>query len=150
MEFIKVDKSNIETLYDLNTQLAKDEGQSSLFTATRKNYFDAFLGDHSISFGYLSFINKEVVGFYVYYFKFASYQGSRALYVEDIYLTSECRTNENKSELLKHTIRQSEDENCSRIEMRVLKLFNFGYDMIKETGFKQITKWDVYRIEHDH
>ncbi len=150
MEFKKVDKTNIDILFDLNLQLAKDEDQSSLFTANRKDYSDAFLSKTPISFAYLCYIQNQAVGFYLYCFKFASYLGSKVLYLEDVYFISKFSTEDNKSVLLNHVKGVSEKQKCSRIEMRVLKTFNLGYELINNTGFKQITKWDVYRFEHGH
>lgn len=150
MEFFKIEKSNIDILYDLNLQLAIDENQKDLFTASRKCYADSFLSSVPISFGFLSYIGNKAVGFYIYCFKFASYLGSRVLYIEDLYLTKQYRSPENKEALIKHAIKQSRNDNCCRVEMRVLKTFNFGYNIINDCGFNQIMKWDVYRFDHDH
>ncbi len=150
MEFIKVEESNIDILYDLNLQLAIDENQKNLFTASRNSFFDAFLSNNPIPFGFLSFFGDQAVGFYIYCFKFASYLGSIVLYIEDMYLIQDFRTLENKAALLNHAIEQSLADKCCRVEMRVLKSFNLGYEIINDLGFNQITKWDVYRFEHDH
>ena len=147
MNFVKVEESNVNILYDLNLQLAVDEKQKDLFTASRSSYSDAFLGNNPISFGFLFFINHKPAGFYIYCFKFATYLGSKVLYIEDIYLTEEFRSPENKVNLLRHAIQQSELERCCRVEMRILKSFNIGYEVIKDCGFSQINKWDVYRLE---
>ncbi len=149
MEFIKVKESNIDILYDLNIQLAEDEKQKSLFTASRSSYSSAFLGDYPILFGLLVLVSNEPVGFYIYCFKFATYIGSRVLYIEDLYLKEEFRTIENNTLILRHTIKQATHEKCCRVEMRVLKSFNIGYSNINEIGFHQIKKWDVFRYEQD-
>ncbi len=149
MKFIKVEESNIDKLYELNVQLAEDEKQKSLFTASRSSYSSAFLADHPILFGFLAFVNNEPVGFYVYCFKFATYIGARVIYIEDLYLKEEFRTKENNTTILKHTIKQATLEKCCRAEMRVLRSFNIGYRTINEVGFNQIKKWDVFRCEQD-
>lgn len=149
MDFIKVEESNVNTLYDLNFQLAVDENQKSLFTASRNSYSSAFLGNHPISFGFLGFIGKKPVGFYIFCFKFASYLGSKVLYIEDVYLDKEFRTSDNTIMILNHAIQQSTLENCARVEMRVLKSFNIGYDIINQFGFNQIKKWNIYRFEQE-
>lgn len=72
------------------------------------------------------------------------------LYIEDAYLIDDFKTQQNKIELMKHAIQRSIRESCCRVEMRVLKTFNIGYDVIGDLGFSQIKKWDVYRIENPH
>ena len=120
-----------------------------MFTATKTAYSNAFLGEDPLTFGFLTLVEDKPVGFYIYCFKFASYLGSKVLYIGDIYLTKSYRTLQNKKELLKHAIQQSIIDQCVRVEMRVLKSFNLGYDIIKECGFSQIDKWDVFRYEQD-
>lgn len=149
MKFRQVNKSNIAVLYNLNIQLATDENQKDLFTANKKCYTDAFLNPSPISHGFLAYDGNDIIGFYIYFFKFASYSGTRVLYVEDMYLTSEFRSLKNKRIFLKYIMELSNNEKCSRVEMRVLKSFNFGYDILEEFGFRQINKWDVYRFEPD-
>lgn len=149
IEFIKVEESNIDTLYELNFQLAEDEKQKSLFTVSRNSYASAFLGDNPIVFGFLTFVSNKPVGFYIFCFKFATYIGSKVLYVEDLYLKDEYRTKKNSTTIIKHSIEQATHEKCCRVEMRVLKSFNVGYGLIKEIGFNQIKKWDVFRYEQD-
>jgi len=68
MEFIKVDTSNIDILYNLNLQLAADENQKDLFTASRSQYSNAFLRECPVAFGILSYIDNQVTGFYIYSF----------------------------------------------------------------------------------
>tara|TARA_B110000114_G_C14948262_1_gene339272 strand:+ start:218 stop:664 length:447 start_codon:yes stop_codon:yes gene_type:complete len=147
MQFIEVDNSNIKTLYDLNLQLAEDEDQKELFTASRDSYHKEFLSKNSISWSFLVFDENIAIGFYIYYFKFASYLGAKVLYIEDIYLTKESSSLKNKTILLDHALKHAKDSNCCRVEMRVLKNFNIGYELIMDFGFQAINKWDVFRLE---
>ena len=148
MNFSKVTKENIDILYEMNHQLAVDEGQGTLFTAKRENYRDCFLSECPVSFGFLCHAKSHVIGFYVYFLKFASYLGSKVFYIEDIYLIDKFRNRKNKYSLIQHAIEQSKNNDCCRVELRVLKTFNIGYDIISDIGFNRIEKWDVFRFEH--
>ena len=147
IKFVEIDNSNINTLYNLNLQLATEENQRELFTASRDSYSNAFLSENPISLGFLAYEENVTIGFGIYYFKFASYMGSKVLYIEDIYLINKFRTSAYKTCLLKHAIQKARIQSCVRIEMRVLKNFNIGYDIIAESGFREIEKWDVFRYE---
>ncbi len=150
MNFIKVEESNIDVLFDLNYQLAADENQEELYTAQRDSYASAFLSKNPIAYAFLSFIEDQPAGFYLYSFKFASYTGSPVFYIEDIYLREAFRSPKNKLLLLNHAIDQSIAETCSRVEMRVLRAFNLGGDIIESLGFNPVTKWDVFRLENNY
>ena len=147
MEFQTVDKTNIDILFCLNRQLAEDENQSNLFIANRATYYNSFLSNGPIAFACLALSDKEAIGFYLYFYKFASYSGSRVLYIEDMFLGAKHQTIENKTRLIEHAIETSKKENCSRVEMRVLNTFSFGTQLIEDSGFVKINKWAVYRID---
>ena len=147
MKLRKVSKSNISTLYELNFELASEEGQRDLFTVSKEVYAEAFLSKNPILSGYILFNGSDAIGFYIYSFKFASYIGSKVIYIEDIHLISNYRNLTNKLLLLKHAIDISSNENCCRVELRMLKSFNIGYEVVKSLGFEPVNKWEVYRLE---
>ena len=98
-------------------------------------------------FWILAYQGSQPVGFYIYNFKFASYVGSRVLYIEDMYLIDGFDDDDSKRILLQHAVNESQFERCCRAEMRVLKEVNFGYGLIKSFGFSEIKKWNVYRLD---
>ncbi len=148
MKIIKVNSTNIGVLYQLNAKLAFDEGQSDLFRVSETDYATGFLADNPIMYGYLLYADDEAVGFYLYHYKFATYIGLKVLYIEDIYLTDKYATNENKRLLLQHAISISREERCCRVEIRMLKAFNIGYEFIQTNGFNVVDKWEVYRLNN--
>jgi hypothetical protein len=148
MKFIKVTSENIDTLYDLNRQLATAEGQKDLFTAAFEEYSKGFLADRPIAYGTLCYQDNIAIGFAICNYKFATYLGSNVLYIEDIYLKETYNTNDNKKELLHYLIELASAENCARVEMRVLNNCNLGTELINELGFEKIEKWSVYRLSN--
>ncbi len=147
MIFQKVNLSNIEALYDLNVELASDEGQKSLFTASKEAYADVFLAKEPIAGAYLLYKDDKAIGFYIYTHKLATYLASKVLYIEDAYVTKKHGDLATKQKLLEHAVELSSEEGCCRVELRVLKQFNFGYELIESLGFKPVNKWDVYRLD---
>jgi len=147
MNLKKVDISNIDILYELNFELASDENQKNLFTASLDAYSGAFLCEKPILYGYLLYSHDMAIGFYIYSYKFASYIGSKVIYIEDIHLTEKYKNTGNKLKLLKHALDLSLKESCCRVELRMLKSFNIGYEIVESLGFKPVKKWEVYRFE---
>jgi len=148
MHFKKVDETNVHILYALNQELACSENQNDLFTADIIDYSNAFIGNNSIAYGFLLYQEERAIGFYLFFYKFASYLGKKTLYIEDYYLTSEYRNHDYKLKILEHAVETSLHNNCCRIEMRVFKTANIDYDIIAKVGFKAVNKWDVYRMDH--
>ncbi|MDN3560044.1 hypothetical protein [Vreelandella neptunia] len=65
MELARVNKENINDLYDLNVKLAESENQEHLFTADRTSYADAFLASTPACFGLLPYEGNQPIGFYI-------------------------------------------------------------------------------------
>jgi len=147
MRYQIVNNSNINILYKLNKQLARDENQLSLFSAKKKEYKNAFISKKAIVFGILIYKKNKAIGFMIYINKFATYLASRVLFIEDIYLKDKYQTKKNINKLLQHMIKKSNIEKYSRLEMRVLKNYSLNKTIIKKNGFKKIKKWDTYRFE---
>ena len=138
----------IGILFELNRQLAIEEGQAALFTASESAYRKAFLGASPLAYGVLAYDGSQTpVGFGVYVFKFATYLSAKVLYIEDLYFRPHYRTQERMTKLLDYIVEQAKSQDCCRIEMRVLHEFNMGVVQLRRMGFKKVTKWDVYRME---
>ena len=147
MKYVKADKSNIDNLFELNRKLAFDEGQEALFVADKKEYEQSFLNKTPIVHGILVYDNDNLIGFCVYIFKFASYLGKKVLYIEDVYLRDKYKNTPDIEELLHYLSKLMENEECCRLEMRVLHQLNIGLNELHNFGLRKITKWDVYRLE---
>lgn len=147
MELRSLTEKNINALYDLNAQLSESENQRHLFTAAREDYAEAFLSSHPSCYGLLAYQDSQAVGFYIYYFEFASYIASRVLHIEDIFLIDGFDTDDFKNTLLEHAVNKSQAEGCCRVEMRVLKEFSFSVGLIENIGFREVTKWSTHRLD---
>ena len=147
MKFKTVNHLNINTLYKLNKQLAKEEDQLSLFTAKKKKYKHYFLCDNPIVFGMLIFKKYKPIGFIIYVNKFATYLASKVLFIEDIYLKSNYQDENHINLILQYMIKKSKKEKYARIELRVLKNYSLDKKLLKINKFKKIKKWDTYRYE---
>lgn len=146
MQFIKVTSDNIQELYKINRQLAIEEGQENLFTASLEEYSKGFLGSNPVAHGTLCLEDEEIIGFVICNYKFATYLGSKVLYIEDIYLKKDFSTDENKTKFLTHLSEKAFQDGCARVEMRVLHNFNWGIKLLQKLGFEKIEKWSVYRL----
>ena len=146
MRITKADRHNLINLYGLNKTLASEENQSHLFTAEIVHFQTAFIGEYPAVGAYLCMVDDVSIGFYTYVYKFATYLGTKVLHIEGIYL-SEVHREEYIEEVLAHAIQKASIDGWCRVEMRVLKSFNMGYEAIGSAGFRKVEKWDVFRYE---
>ena len=86
MQFQQVTQDNIEELYKINRELAIEENQESLFTASLEKYRSGFVGEDKCAYGILAYQDADLIGFAILNYKFATYLGYKALYIEDIFL----------------------------------------------------------------
>jgi len=147
MKFVTVDETNIKMLYEMNRQLAIDEGQEKLFTAGYVEYKEQFVGNSPIAFGLLIYLDEKPVGFVIYFYKLATYLGSKVIYIEDIYLNRNHCTEENISEIFTEMKALAVAKKACRVEVRVLKNYSFDQKSISGAGYEKVEKWDVYRLE---
>lgn len=146
MNYVSVNEVNLNTLYEINRQLAVEENQANLFIADINDYAKGFIGPSPIAYGTLAYQDDKLIGFSICNYKFATYLGHPALYIEDIYLKKDYCTETNKRDFLNYLITLGLENGCSRIEMRVMRSTNWRTDLLKSLGFENIDKWSVYKL----
>lgn len=147
MQFYEVNETNIALLYHLNKQLAIDENQASLFTASLEDYREPFLKNNPSTFGLLLYHEKQPIGFVIYMDKFATYLGKSVMFIEDIYVKKELSNNKNLRSIFDHLLYIAKQRGDIRLEMRVLKDYSIDTELLASYGFNPVEKWDVYRKE---
>lgn len=145
MEFQKTDKNNIKKLYKLNKQLAIDEGQKELFTASKRKYKKAFLSKKPIVSGVIIYKDNKDIGFVIFTYKFATYLAKKVLYIEDIYLKPKYQNKKHINKVFNYIIKKANKKHYCRVELRVLKSYSIDRKILKQNRFFKIKKWDVYR-----
>ena len=146
MNILKVDKEHLDELFLLNKSLAEEERQLDFFTLNISQLDEALNGENSVLGAYLCQIDQQSIGFYAYVYKYATYLGKRVLYIEDLYIKSEYRES-HIEEVINHIKRKAIQENCCRVDMRVLKTYNMGVGVFEKSRFNKVEKWDVFRFE---
>ncbi len=148
MRFERVDRQNIEILYNLNRELAVCEGQIDLFVADKSEYFRAFCDEMPLAKAYLIYKGNTTVGFFIYFEKFATYLAKKTLFLEDLYIREALKTKDNISCVFEFIKRLANSTDSQRVEMRVLKRYGLKRDILESLNFKRVDKWDVYRYEN--
>ena len=98
------------------TELAIYEKAEHEVKATQSDIQESLFGSDSKTKAVICNINNEPVGFAVYFFNYSTWLGKHGLYLEDLYVSSECRGSGAGKALLKHLAKIALSKNCGRFE----------------------------------
>lgn len=86
------------------------------------------------------------VGFAVYFFNYSTWQGRNGLYLEDFYVTPECRGAGIGKALLKRLAKIAIDTGCGRFEWSVLEWNDPSIRVYETIGAEPQSEWVRYRL----
>ncbi|XP_034845693.1 diamine acetyltransferase 2 isoform X1 [Mirounga leonina] len=91
----------------------------------------------------------RVVGYGLYYFIYSTWKG-RNVYLEDIYVTPECRGQGIASKIIKKVAQVALDQGCSQFRLAVLDWNQRAMALYKALGAQDLTEtegWHAFRFE---
>ncbi len=100
-------------------------------------------------FGLICLDGDQPVGFAVYFFNFSTWQGRHGLYLEDLYVSPECRGKGAGKALLQHLARIAVARDCGRFEWSVLDWNTPSIAFYDSLGAQPQTEWIRYRLTGD-
>lgn len=91
-------------------------------------------------------IDKQPVGFAVYFFNYSTWLGKHGIFLEDLYVSPEHRGSGAGKALLKHLAQIAVSKNCGRFEWNVLDWNEPAIQFYKSLGAKPQDEWVGYRL----
>lgn len=88
---------------------------------------------------------KSVVGMALYFFQYSTWEG-KVLYLEDLYITPDCRGAGLGKKLLVTLAQEAKDNNCKRYQWQVLFWNEPSIKFYLATGAKEQSDWRIYRM----
>jgi len=140
---------DIEIIFNFIKKLAEFEKSPKKVTTSPDLIKKKIFQDNSKIFSIIAFANKEPVGFAVYFFNYSTWTGKKGLYIEDLYINPEMRSNGIGSKMMKSLSKIALNNDCARIEFNVL---DWNFEAIKfyeRFNAKPMKGWTIYRIERD-
>jgi len=114
--------------------------------ATQSDIQESLFGSDSKTKAVICNINNEPVGFAVYFFNYSTWLGKHGLYLEDLYVFSECRGSGAGKAMLKHLAKIALSKNCGRFEWSVLDWNEPAIKFYQSIGAKPQDEWVGYRL----
>ena len=129
--------------------LAEFEHLSEEVTATETGLRDSLFGANPAAEVSLAFVSGIPAGFAVYFHNYSTFLGQRGIYLEDIFITSEHRSNGLGKLLLTHVANIAVERECGRLEWSVLDWNENADRFYKGLGAKVMDDWRTFRMDGD-
>lgn len=92
-------------------------------------------------------IEGKPSGFALYFYAYSTWEGSRTLYLEDLYVSQESRGAGIGIRLMKYLARVACQNGCKRFEWSVLDWNQVAIDFYRKLGARPVSGWEKYRLD---
>jgi len=94
-------------------------------------------------------VDGKPCGFALYFFAYSTWEGTRTLYLEDLFVYPEFRGVGAGAALMRELARTARERNCKRFEWSVLDWNQTAIDFYERLGAKPVSGWTRYRVDGD-
>lgn len=91
-------------------------------------------------------LNKEVIGYVLYFFNYSTFIGRGGFYLEDIYIKEQYRKNGYGKAIFKVLGKIAYENGCERMEWACLNWNKPSIEFYKSLGAVGMDEWTVYRL----
>ena len=128
------------------TDLAIYEKAEDAVIATEADIRNSLFAVNSTTSAVICEIDDQAVGFAVYFFNYSTWLAKNGLYLEDLYVSPECRGMGAGKALLKYLAQIALSKNCGRFEWSVLDWNQPAIEFYQSIGAKPQDEWVGYRL----
>lgn len=113
-------EKDVPSILALMREFAEYEELLDSFEATEERLRAAFFGDGRVAEALVAFDGARPVAYAVFYPNFATFRGQRGFYLEDIFITRDCRGQGLGEMLLRRVAQTAKARGYERIDFQVL------------------------------
>ncbi|KAF9261706.1 acyl-CoA N-acyltransferase [Marasmius fiardii PR-910] len=145
---------DVDAILQLIIDLATYEKEPDSVKATpellHQNLFDTPFAHALLAFSGASKAPEKPIGLALYFFNFSTWTGRPGLYLEDLYVTPECRNLGVGKALFGELGKVAKEKNCARLDWSVLKWNRPSIAFYeKKLGAKPMSEWMGMRLEEE-
>ncbi len=140
-------KEDIPQLLSFIKQLAQYEELPGNVVATVDLLTEQLFNNPKTTHFLIAEIDREPVGYALYYFTFSTYLGRKGLYLEDLFIIPEVRGKGYGFKLFKHIAEIALREQCGRMEWSVVNWNEPAIGFYQKLGAKPKNENTGYRLE---
>lgn len=128
------------------TDLAIYEKAEHEVKATQVDIEESLFGADANAQAVICSIDNTPVGYAVYFFNYSTWLGKPGLYLEDLYVSAQCRGSGAGTAMLKYLANIALAKNCGRFEWSVLDWNEPAIKFYQSIGAKPQDEWVGYRL----
>ena len=129
--------------------LADYERLSQEATATEAELHEALFGDQPRAHAILADVDAIPVGLALYYYTFSTFKARSNIFLEDLFVEPTHRGTGLGLALMRHLAQLATEQNCDRIEWRVLNWNQPSIDFYHRLGARPIDAWHTRQLGGD-
>ncbi len=127
-------------------ELAEYEKLLHEVVATEETLKETLFGADAHAEVILGYLNREAVGFALFFHNFSTFLGRPGIYMEDLFVKPHVRSKGIGQKMLAYLAHLAKRRNCGRLEWWVLDWNESAIGFYKRIGAKAMDEWSVYRI----
>jgi len=128
------------------TELAIYEEAEDEVVATEDDIRNTLYAADSTTSAVICELDKQPVGFAVYFFNYSTWLGKHGLYLEDLYVSPKHRGSGAGKSLLKYLAKIAVSKGCGRFEWSVLDWNEPAIKFYQSIGAEPQNEWVAYRL----
>jgi len=128
------------------TELAIYEEAEDEVVATEDDIRNTLYAADSKTSAVICELDKQPVGFAVYFFNYSTWLGKHGLYLEDLYVSPQHRGSGAGKALLKYLAKIAVSKGCGRFEWSVLDWNESAIKFYQSIGAEPQNEWVAYRL----
>lgn len=136
-------------LLALIRELAAYERAPDAVAADANMLAEALFGPTPAAHAVLARLDRETVGFALYFFNFSTWTGRPGLYLEDLFVREAARGRGIGRALLLELARIAHSRGCGRMEWAVLNWNQPAIQFYRKLGAVPLEDWTVWRLDRN-
>jgi GNAT superfamily N-acetyltransferase len=146
LEITAAERSDVGLVLTMIRELAEFERLLDQVVATESGLERALFGEPPQARVVIARIDREPVGFALFFHTFSTFLGRRGLYLEDLYVRQAFRGQGVGKALLRHLAGVAVAEDCGRFEWAVLDWNQRAIDFYVGLGAAPVADWTTFRL----
>lgn len=145
----KAEESDIPNIIGLIKELAEYEKLLHLVELTETDLKNVLFGENKFVQVLLAEYDGILAGQALFFNNFSTFMGKPGIYLEDLYVKPEFRSNGIGKALLNKLISIAKEKNYGRVEWCVLDWNKSAIDFYKSIGAVELEEWKIFRLTSD-
>ena len=142
----QAERRDVPLLLEFIRGIAKYEHLEHEVVTTAET-LEAEMFDHHRAEAVFAVVDGREVGFALYFFNFSTFVGHSGLYLEDLFVWPEYRSNGYGKALLLHLAAIARERKCGRMEWTCLDWNQPSIDFYLSLGAVPMNDWTIYRLD---